>query len=148
MSKIIHQNKNKKINSKISSSRPRIWSDKRLNTKPHQQNFDQSQAIHSIAARTCTCAEPHCALVRDCLNLTELNELNDKRPDNLIKLGVTIDNLLLEALVDSGATSNYMSKRVFDKLQFSPSSSEFSPSTHSVRIADRTIVSPGRRLDH
>ncbi len=144
ITKTIQNNKLKRINTKIVASKPRILSDKRLCTKPHQPNLDQIQALQSIASRSCTCEELECTLKCDCIKLTEIN---DRKSDNLIKLNINISNTLLEALVDSGASYNYLSKAAYEKLLPLTDNSVFTPSNHTVQIADKSIVKSIGRLE-
>ena len=143
MTQIIRQNRHKQLNVKLAPSRPRIPSTRRFDPKPHQPNFDQLDALRSIALRSCTCGDSNCALKCDCVQLAEISE----RKSALIKLGVVVEQTALEALVDSGASNNYMSKAAFDRFAHSAVNLTFTPSTHKVQIADQSMVSSSGYVD-
>ena len=90
---------------------------RRLN-KPHQLNYDYLRGIHQIAHnRSCSCnlVSTPCNLVTDVIRLLKINEIKSIE-DHFIVLGLDINGVILKALIDSGASFNYISKQAYEHL--------------------------------
>ena len=54
---------------------------------------------------------------------------------------LVVNGVVLEALIDSGATYSYISRRALTHTGLTNDDSEFSPITHNVQVANKTVMS-------
>ena len=108
--------------------------------KPHQLNYDYLRGIHQIAHnRSCSCKSTPCNLVADVIRLLKINEIKSIE-DHFIVLGLDINGVILKALIDSGASFNYISKQAYDHLNLSDEDSNLDKVSHSIQVANKMVL--------
>lgn len=130
-----HQNSN----TKTTSSKPLNPSKTCApSLKPHHASLNRNRGLHHLQNCTCSCKN-HCTILPDVAKLLHLNNLN-RTSNNLILMDMEVNGVILEVLIDSGATYNYISKEAVKHLNMSDMELNFEPSTHSVQVANKTVL--------
>ncbi len=117
-------------NTKLNSSKQRTPSDKRFKTKPHQPDLNNNEN-----------------LINDVKNiLASLTKLSSDQQSDLIKIHCDFYNTEVETLVDTGASTNYISQDLVTRIMvYQPLIIE--DSINNVQIGDKTVIkSKGRVL--
>ena len=78
-------------------------------------------------------------LLNDVAQLLMLNELHSIS-DHFIVLRLETNGVILNALVDSAASYNYISKQAVDHLKMGDDDLKFNKNSHKVQVADRTVL--------
>ena len=108
--------------------------------KPHQLNYDYLKGIHQKALNSyCSCKTTQCNLLADVFRLLKVNKIRSNE-DHFIVLSLEVNGIILKALVDSGASYNYISKQAYDHLQLSDEDSNLDRVSHSVQVANKTLL--------
>ena len=71
--------------------------------------------------------------------MLKINEIKSIE-DHLIVLNLEFNGIILKALIDSGASYNYISKQAYDHLILSEEDSGLDKVSHSVQVANKTVL--------
>ena len=106
--------------------------------KPHQLNYTRLRGIkRKVFNNTCSCKNSECNLIVDMSQLLKLQELKSIE-DNFIVLPLEVNGVILNALVDSGASFNYISEKSLKHVNLPQL--DFDKTSHRVQVANKTVL--------
>ena len=104
----------------------------------NKPSWDRLRGIENFISRKCSCNDPSCGLKHDVAKLLQLNEI--KSVDSLIVMELEVNGVMLEVLIDSGATYNYISQKALAHTNLTNLESQFSPQKHNVQVANKSVL--------
>ena len=119
---MFHRTESNTANSKTTPSKHRVPSGCRHHLKPHQPSFSNVLDMEIDLKSVFTSLGQHGAIRNE-----------------LLTIDCEIDEVTLESLVDTGATSNYISAKVISQLQ-QRRPLQINPFHHSVQVGDARVV--------
>ena len=87
-----------------------------------------------------TCFDFNCNFMSDIKELYKINKLKTTDSINLIVVDLEVNGVTLNALVDTGATSNYISESAANYLKIFNSQLQFDKNTHQIQVANKTVL--------
>jgi predicted aspartyl protease len=109
--------------------------------KPHQLNYTRLRGIQKIVFNNaCSCKDSQCNLIVDMSQLLKLQELQSVE-DHFIVLSLEVNGVILNALIDSGASFNYISVKALEHVNLDDEALEFDKTPHRVQVANKTVLS-------
>ena len=104
----------------------------------NQLNWDRMRGVANFQERTCSCHQS-CSILEDTAKLLQLNEIQTVN-GCLIVLDLEVNGVILNALIDSGATYNYISKNALHHTALSNEDCKFHAVTHNVVVANENVL--------
>jgi hypothetical protein len=92
----------------------------------------------NFSKKACSCHQT-CNILDDVAKLLQLNELKSV-DSSLIVLDLEVNGVILNVLIDSGASFNYISKQALDHTALSNEETRFDKASHKVMVANKAVL--------